>query len=325
MSMNSLLENQCPACHHNGFDHIDSVTTQALAKGYLLPHLGIDISAFLPSQMERIDLLECRACGLRWYWPMIPGDAGFYEQLQRNEWYYQTGKPEHAYAATKVASNQRLLEIGCGAGAFAACLPPSVSYSGLEFNDSAVRRAVAAGLDVKHQSVDEEAATRPGSYDVVCHFQVLEHVSDVSGFMRACVAALKPGGQLMVTVPSEDSFLSIAGASWLNMPPHHVTRWTDRALTNLLTSLGVETESIWHEPVASFHAEWYSAVLISYAVGRMLGVRPSLRGDGLAGALAYRAGRVPALRRWLVARGESAFPFSGRGHSVCVIGRRGPA
>jgi len=323
--MNPLSEIDCPACQHKEFDQIDSVDARALAKGYRLPHLGIDISKFLPSDLDCIDLLECRACGLRWYWPMIPGDARFYAQLQRIELYYQTDKPEHTYAAAQVTEGQTVLEVGCGAGAFAARLPASVIYRGLEFNDAAVHSALALGLDVVHQSVEQEAATRPANFDVVCHFQVLEHVPDVVGFMKACVTALRPGGKLIVTVPAEDSFLRIAGAAWLNMPPHHVTRWTDRALTNLLASLGVETQSVWHEPVAPFHAEWYSAVLAAHAVRRMLGGRLSLASGGLAAALAHRAGRVPALRRWLVARGESAFPFSGRGHSVCVIGRRLPA
>ena len=318
------MASTCPSCHSAAFDVLDRVSSAALVGGYRQPHLAIDISALLPAACTGLDLQACRRCGLRWFVPMPAGDASFYERLQHHPWYYQTDKPEHAHVAAQIGPGQSVLEVGCGAGAFAAHLAPSVSYRGLEFNDAAVQRALAAGLDVSKRAVESEAEAQPAQYDVVCHFQVLEHVPELAAFMRACVTALRPGGRLIVAVPSEDSFLRIAGAAWLNMPPHHVTRWTDAALTHLFEALGVEVESVWHEPVAAYHADWYAAVLSEHAVARLLGLRASLAGGGWAARLAYRAGRIPVLRRWLLARGEAAFEFSGRGHTVCVMGRLRP-
>lgn len=314
----------CPSCQSDAFEVLDSVSSAALVGGYRQPHLAIDISALLPEACAVIDLLACRRCGLRWFFPMPAGDASFYEQLQHHPWYYQTDKPEHAHAAAQIGPGQTVLEVGCGAGAFAAHLPPLVSYKGLEFNNAAVQRALAAGLDVSKRTVEAEAEAKPARYDVVCHFQVLEHVPDLVTFMRACVQALRPGGCLIVAVPSEDSFLRIAGSAWLNMPPHHVTRWTDAALTHLFEALDVEVESVWHEPVAACHADWYAAVLSEHAVARRLGLRTSLAGGGWPARLAYRTARIPRLQRWLLAHGEAAFEFSGRGHTVCAVGRLRP-
>ena len=165
----------------------------------------------------------------------------------------------------------------------------------------------------------------PASYDVVCHFQVLEHVSAPRAFLVDCVRALRPGGRLIITVPSEDSFLSIAEDAWLNMPPHHVTRWTDSALRFALAKLQLEAQEIWHEPVASFHAAWYRDVLINFGVKRLLGgctvLASTHRGRRIA-RLGRLLGKTPLLGDWVFASSVRAFSLRNRGHSVCVVARK---
>lgn len=312
---------RCPACHGDQFTVLDHIPVAHVVAAYRQAHLAVDISGLMAGQGDKIELLACPRCDLRWYWPMVAGDEPFYEQLQRHDWYYQADKPEHRHAAALVQGGQSVLEVGCGAGAFAACLPAAATYRGLEFNQAAVARARAKGLDVTQCSMDVEAASHPGAYDVVCHFQVLEHVPDVAGFMRDCVKALRPGGLMVVTVPAEDSFLRLSGAAWLNMPPHHVTRWTDLALQNLFASLGLQAPALWHEPVAEYHVDWYRSVLAEQGLRQFLGGRAGLAGGGLAARLAYRAAPWKRLQSWLVARGESGFGFKGRGHSVTAVGR----
>jgi SAM-dependent methyltransferase len=256
---------------------------------------------------------------------MVTGDDRFYVSLQHHDWYYQSDKPEYHFAARQVTQGASVLEVGCGRGAFHAYLPKNVRYRGLEFNEEAVRKATGLGLDVVIRGVEDEAQERPGRYDVVCHFQVLEHVSNVAEFMRASVDALRPGGVMLVTVPAEDSFLRIAESAWLNMPPHHVTRWTDRALTNLYSRLKLDVKEVWHEPIAPFHRDWYRSVMVSSGFGSLFGQSPRLEATGWIPRLAGRLGKIPAVGEWLMHRGESNFDHRGRGHSVCVVGIKRPA
>lgn len=117
-----------------------------------------------------------------------------------------------------------MLEVGCGRGAFASLLKaqqPSVRYQGLAFNQAAVQAACEAGHDVVCRTLSDEAAQRPGQHDLVCRFQVLEHVLDLLAFLRDSVAARRRGGLVLVTVPAEDSFIGQQGDAWLNRPPHH--------------------------------------------------------------------------------------------------------
>ena len=73
--------------------------------------------------------------------------------------------------------------------------------------------------------IEDHADQRPGHYDAVTSFQVLEHVTEPASFLRACVKALRPGGRLLLGVPNNDSFLGLLEDNWLNMPPHHMSLW----------------------------------------------------------------------------------------------------
>ena len=314
------MQTQCPSCNRHAYLKIDSVRCDRLVSGYASTHLQVNISSALPCDLEEIDLLQCEACGARWYSPMIAGGPDFYEALQRHEWYYQSEKPEYPHAAALVPLGANVLEVGCGRGAFAPYLKGIKSYKGLEFNREAIRKATALGLNVVELPIEEEAAHQPGQYDVVCHFQVLEHVPDSLSFMVACVTALRPGGMLIVTVPSDDSFLSVSTAAWLNMPPHHVSRWTDSAMADLFERLGLSVQHVWHEPIAKFHMDWYRSAMQYFGLCTILGRRAILDDRSFVPRVARRLARAKIFDEWLFKKGEQGFLFRSRGHSVCFSG-----
>jgi SAM-dependent methyltransferase len=309
----------CPACSANVVLPVETVASADLVAGYR--DKGIDVAACLASTPV-IDLYRCAGCDLGFFAPPCAGDAAFYEQLQQYDWYYQDDKPEYAYASQHVGDGARVLEVGCGKGAFRAALPRSVSYTGLEFNDAAVRKAQAAGLNVSRQSVEAHAAANPGAYDVVCSFQVLEHVPAPKEFVHACVQALAPGGKLILAVPAEDSFLAIAPNSPLNMPPHHVLRWSDRALANLAGREGLAVVDLWHEPVASFHTEWHRQALAFHYFVLCGLAKTRLLDRGLRHRAIGRLLRFRALRDALAASVLRRLPALGRGHTVVMVARR---
>ena len=316
--------NACLYCANAAAQVVGHVASARLvevfAKGF-----GADVERLFQSAPEKLQLIACSNCGLRWFSPQIVGDDRFYECLQKLPWYYQDDKPEYGFAKNFVENGYAVLEVGCGKGAFAATLDKGVRYRGLEFNQLAVDKACAQGLDMEARSIEQEAEAAPAKYDLVCHFQVLEHVSDPRQFLIDCIRALKPGGCLIVAVPAEDSFLALAEDGWLNMPPHHLTRWTDAALQSAVVELGIETLELWHEPVAHYHASWYREVMIRSGIARFLGQRPALTLSrwGQRRATAIRVlGRLPGLGNLLFAWGERGFPYRGRGHTLCLVGRK---
>lgn len=309
----------CPSCHAVDATTVDAVDRAQLVAGYAGSGLGIDVSQLLAAAPVRLSLQQCRTCGLKWFAGAPAGDGPFYVALQRHDWYYQGDKAEYGYARGHVGPTDRVLEVGCGRGAFRAQLGPDVVYRGLEFNQGAVQAARQAGLDVDMRGIDAEAQALPAGYDVVCHFQVLEHVDDPAGFMRHCVDALRPGGKLVVAVPAEDSFIGLAESSWLNMPPHHLSRWTAPALRRAFEQLGVEPLAAWHEPVSPLHRAWHRSVVVNAGWLSLARTAPRLVARS-AQRMKRLALRLPGVEAALYARGLAAYPQAARGHSLCMAG-----
>lgn len=67
----------------------------------------------------------------------------------------------------------------------------------------------------------------------------------------------------MVAVPSEDSFIQYATNGILNMPPHHISRFSDKSLQYIAKIFNLELISIWHETVQPEHKAFYQATMFS--------------------------------------------------------------
>jgi 2-polyprenyl-3-methyl-5-hydroxy-6-metoxy-1,4-benzoquinol methylase len=308
----------CPACGEPTVTIVDSIATSDLAQLYR--SRGIQVASYLGGKPS-ISRCRCEACDLGFFDPPCAGDERFYEQLQKFSWYYQDAKPEYEFARQYVKEGHSVLEVGCGKGAFRSFLPESVQYVGLEYNDEAVRKARDAGLNVRKQSIEQHAASHRQRYDVVCSFQVLEHVPAPGAFVHACVQALAPNGVLIIAVPAEDSFLAVAANAPLNLPPHHVLRWSDRALENLATRENLSVAALWHEPIAPFHREWQLQTLAHHYFV-MLGLSPARLIDrGLRYRVVARLLRNAHLRNLLAQRVMDHLPALQRGHTVVLVGK----
>ncbi|MEG3614336.1 class I SAM-dependent methyltransferase [Isoptericola haloaureus] len=106
----------------------------------------------------------------------------------------------------------RVLEIGCGQGAVAVRLSAAgYDYTGVELDRASAEvadaRLAAAGLPgrVVHGAV--ESADLDGGFDVLCAFEVLEHLEDDAGTLAGWVRLLRPGGLVLVSTPAwQDRF-----------------------------------------------------------------------------------------------------------------------
>lgn len=130
---------------------------------------------------------------------------------------------------------ERLLEIGCGTGFVLTEIRntfPSMRLVGTDVHADALRIArkrVAADL----VQLDAQEIDFRDEFDVVCAFDVLEHLDDDSEALRRLAEATRPGGGLLVTVPQYE---------WLWSPAddygRHRRRYTKRAIDGKIESAG---------------------------------------------------------------------------------------
>jgi len=224
---------------------------------------------------------------------MTTGSEEFYEELQKFDWYYMTKKPEYEMASHYLPVNGSILEVGAGRAAFAEHAGRNL-YTGLEFNDKAIERAQSAGITLLKETVEIHAATHAGEYEAVVSFQVLEHVADPNSFLRACVNCLAPGGRLMIAVPSSDGFLGWAVNSVLDLPPHHVSRWSDETLRMVANLFSLRCLSVDHEPVADYHIMWARQVRIETWLRQVLGLGHPLVDVSIGGRIVSMTSKILA-------------------------------
>src|SRR5271168_3671954 len=86
-----------------------------------------------------------------------------------------------------VAASARVLDVGCGEGAFASALAATgARVTGIDVAEEPLRRAADRDASLDLRLVEAEAAAWPladSEFDVVWAGEVIEHVADTTGWL----------------------------------------------------------------------------------------------------------------------------------------------
>jgi SAM-dependent methyltransferase len=134
-----------------------------------------------------------------------------------------------------------ILEIGCGQGAFGSRLATVAEYLAVEPDatsfEMARARIEAAGGSIINGTAEVVAADR--SFDLVCAFEVLEHLEDDVTALRRWQTYLADHGALMLSVPAfQDRF-----NAW-DTHVGHYRRYSPREMTETLRKAGLVAEEL---------------------------------------------------------------------------------
>ncbi len=205
--------------------------------------LGIDVrDVFEGLQVLRI--YACPSTGYRFYYPpSVAGEGAFYDRLhagQHLEAEDSEAREDWDFAIERIGSDDKVLDVGCSTGSFLERVKSS-SRTGIDGSREGVKIAAARGLNVLHSTAQEFAEHNMQAFDVVCAFQILEHVDEVRSFLAALGKLVRPGGALIISVPNSDPYY----AGWakfepLNCPPHHIGLWSHTSLSAVAAQLGLK-------------------------------------------------------------------------------------
>ena len=226
--------------------------------------------------VSQIEFYKCLACALGFFKPdSLAGSPALYEALEKIDWYYLPRKWEHDVALLDMSGASNGVEIGCGFGAFVTRVRAerNISFEGCEQNPSAVQIGQANGAAIRLESLEDLAERRPGAFDVVCSFQVLEHVVNPGGFLRSMCALLRPGGKLIVGLPNAESYLKYQ-FDLLDLPPHHMSRWKAAVMVRLQKWFPLRLVRVEYEPLKETAVDTYVDAYSKFFPTRAVGVLP---------------------------------------------------
>jgi SAM-dependent methyltransferase len=185
-------------------------------------------------------------------------------ELDQHHWWFLARRrilEELIVRVVRPPEGARVLEVGCGTGHNLAMLGRYGELDASELDASA--RALSTkrlGREVKEAKLPDLSMFKRNEYDLVALLDVLEHVPDDLGSLRAIHRRLKPGGALLLTVPANPWMWSAHDAAH-----HHFRRYTKKRLEELFLRSGLEIELL-----SYFNTLLYPLVAAARIVGKLL-------------------------------------------------------
>lgn len=243
---------------------IGAISSETIISLYQTKH-NINVKNYF-DQLTSVCIYQCEETGYQFYYPFsLEGDGSFYEKLQSvsSTGYYMDWRWEHEQAFSLITPNSNVLEIGSGKGVFLEKLKvKNVNAEGIEHNEGAIKICLSKNLNVHGSSIIELLPAKAGTFDFICMFQTLEHVSDVRGFLNSLLQLLKPNGRLIFSVPNMDSFIGQLNDDCFNMPPHHMGLWNENSIINLQKAFPLKLKGIYTENLQTYHFGPYTRVIL---------------------------------------------------------------
>ncbi len=140
------------------------------------------------------------------YIPVLRGND--FSQIRHYPWGYRyLGRLQMAFEILDGLPFRSLVDLGCGDGRFLREIDrryPGRTLLGIDHSVRAIAWARGLNPNLAFEERDITVGPLPGGHDVVTLLDVIEHVPPVSlpSLLAVAAAALRPGGHLIVTVPS---------------------------------------------------------------------------------------------------------------------------
>ena len=146
----------------------------------------------------------------------------------------------------------RILDVGCGTGGTLMALREVADVTGIELDAGAVEFCKERGLEQVFQGAAESLPFDDNAFDMVFALDVIEHLDDDTVGLQEFFRVLKPGGDLVITVPAYQFLWSHHDVAL-----HHRRRYTKRKLLDAIRGVGLSVQ----------RASYYNTLLFPIVAG----------------------------------------------------------
>lgn len=192
---------------------------------------------------------KCDLTGYEFWRPShIAGNESFYQTLE-SKWknYYKETRWEYPHAIKHIKSGMRVLEIGCGRGYFLRKIEKITKNSlGLELNKDAIKNKTTK-IEIIDSKIENISSSTHGFFDVICCFQVLEHLINPEVILEKSISLLKDNGCMIISTPNSRYMPFVEENDAFDLPPHHMGHFSDETYENIACKYNLKITCIQKE------------------------------------------------------------------------------
>jgi len=214
---------------------------------------------------NELELLRCRRCSTiytpysPWYSSEFFYEVYYPEQSLAPPAFVQTRLEEITAGFSRYREQNRLLDIGCGAGGLlVAARKNGWDAQGLEVAEQAIGYVRNLGFEV-FQGELQQAEFPSEHFDVITAAEILEHLSEPRVLVQEVARVLRPGGLFWATTPHARGLSArVLGLKWRCVwPPEHLQLFSLAGMKALLHDAGfkqVRFQTTGANPIEILHA-----------------------------------------------------------------------
>lgn len=185
--------------------------------------------------------------------------------------------------AKKYSVRKSVLDVACGAGYGSAILAEVAAYViGADLEEKVVSYARSSYQrdNLSFRVEDAEALSfKDGSFDTVVSFETIEHLNDISQYLREACRVLKPKGILIVSTPKARRTTKRPNN------PHHTVEFSEEDFRALLEQYFPAVEMYgqirvqgdlhyWLQKLDALHVRRFAPIRLRHSIDQALGTAP---------------------------------------------------
>jgi 2-polyprenyl-3-methyl-5-hydroxy-6-metoxy-1,4-benzoquinol methylase len=261
----------CPICGNTENKLLYSVDAKQAARHFTVTNGSNNITLDIVEEKiaklwnkNTASIISCTNCNFAFADPFIAGDGEFYNLLPHStgdddsHWKWEFEKTLNSLAPIAAKDpDLHLLEIGASTGGFikrVAKLLKKKNILCLEYSETGVNKIRQADIEAHSWNFRDLGSDKKffHKFNVICLFQVLEHMDNLDSVFNTFNLIIKPGGQLFIGVPNGEKIkFNELNNALLDMPPNHIGRFNKKTFEFLANKFGWDVIDIAIEPFTS--------------------------------------------------------------------------